>query len=197
MNRIITYKVQNLLYFIGLLSLLGSCKTNQIAKAEAKADDLEVLDSLYAKKEYHIKINVAYPFTSTATTQVANALLRNTGDNINRIDVRGDGNFIKIQNDSISGYLPFFGESRTSSGTYGGTDLAIQFEEPLKDLTKKINSDKGKLELEFTANQKGNRNEKYDVSLNIYPNKNVMVNIRPVHKTVMRYDGQLTEFYEE
>ncbi len=197
MNRIIIHKIRNFLYLIGLFSLLWSCKTNQIAKAEAKANDLEILDSLYAKKDYYVKINVAYPFTSTATTQVANALLRNTGDNINRIDVRGDGNFIKIQNDTVSGYLPFFGESRTSSGAYGGTDLAIQFDELLKDLTKKINTDKGKLELEFSAKQKRNNNEKYEVSIDIYPNEKVSVNIRPVHKTVMRYDGQLTEFSEE
>ncbi|QTY26531.1 DUF4251 domain-containing protein [Flavobacterium sp. CS20] len=197
MNRIITHKALNLLYLISILSLFWSCKTNQIAKAEAKANDLKILDSLYAKKDYHIKINVAYPFASVATTKVANELLRNTGNSANRIDVSGDGNFIKIQNDTVSGYLPFFGESRTSSGSYGGTDLAIQFEEPLKDLKKQINTEKPKLKLEFTTEQKRNNNEKYDVSIDIYPNKNVRVNIRPVHKTVMQYDGRLDEFSKD
>jgi hypothetical protein len=197
MNRIITHKALNLLYLISILSLFWSCKTNQIAKAEAKANDLKILDSLYAKKDYHIKINVAYPFASVATTKVANELLRNTGNSANRIDVSGDGNFIKIQNDTVSGYLPFFGESRTSSVSYGGTDLDIQFEEPLKDLKKQINTEKPKLKLEFTTEQKRNNNEKYDVSIDIYPNKNVRVNIRPVHKTVMQYDGRLDEFSKD
>ena len=117
-------------------------------------------------------------------------MFRNTGNNANRVDVRGDGNFIEIKNDTVKGYLSFYGERRQNSGEYGRSS-AIQFEEPLEDLSKKIDKDKGKLELEFSANQKGTDNEKYDLSIDIYPNKNVSVFITPVYKTFMRYSGIL------
>lgn len=191
MRKTKVHKGLNLLYFTAVLILFWSCKSNKVVNEEAKAKDLVVLETLLAQSNYHIDIVVAYPFSSVATTQVLITLLRNTGNTANRIDLRGNGDFIEIQNDSIKGYLSFFGERRLNAGGYGSSNSAIQIEEPLKDLTKNIDEDKVKLELEFSANQKGADNEKYDIQLQIYPNKNVSVNITPVYKTFMRYDGIL------
>lgn len=195
---IITYKIIRLISLALIFSsFMWSCKTNKIAKNEANATGMVILDSLSAQNDYKIAIEVVYPFTTAATTQVANTLLWGTGDNANRIDVRGDGNFIKIENDSVKGYLPFFGESRLSAGAYGGTDLAIQFEEPLKAFSKQVNTKKRKLKLEFTAQQKGVDNERYEVTIEIYPNTHVTVNITPVYRTFIRYDGRLEKFDDE
>ena len=191
MNKIKLHKKLFLAYFVGVFCLFYSCKTNQIAKNETKAKDLATLDTLYNRDNYRVAIEVLYPFNTVATTQVFNTLLRNTGNNASRIDVRGDGNFIEIQNDSVKGYLSFFGERRLNAGNYGSNNNAIQFEEPLKDLSKKINTDKNNLELEFTASQKGTDNENYQVNLKIFPNKYVSVNITPVYKTFIRYSGTL------
>lgn len=176
---------------------LSSCKTNSMAKNEARARDLAALETLYAQNNYRVDIEVVYPFTSAATMQVSNLLLTNTGDTGNRIDVRGDGNFIEIKNDTVKGYLPFFGESRLNAGEIGGTNLSIQIEESLKDFNKQINIKKQKLELEFTAKQEGNQNEKYEINLDIYPNKTVIVNINPVYKTFIRYSGSLVPIDDE
>jgi hypothetical protein len=182
-----------LLSLVGILTLFTACKTSKVDN-KISVEDLATLESLEEKNDYYIEINVAYPFMTLATSQTANFLLRNTGGNTaNRIEVRGDGNFIEIKNDSVKGYLPFFGERRLNAGAYGGTDTSIQFEEPLNDLSKAINTNKGKLELEFTARQQGDANERYQITLDIFPNKKVTVDIRPIAKTLMRYDGQLTE----
>lgn len=187
--------------FLSLVIMIScsilSCKTNSIAKSEAKAKDLAVLDSFYNQDNYKIDVEVAYPFNTAATTQVANVLLRNTGNTANRIDVQGDGNFIKIKNDSVTAYLPFFGERRLNGGDYGGQNSGIQIEEPLRDLTKQIDTKKGKLELSFKAEQKGNGSDKYEIKIEIYPNNRVMVNVTPVYKTFMRYDGRLEDFEED
>jgi len=185
------HQILNFLFIVSVFSLVWSCKSNQIAKTETKAKHLAVLETLYAQNHYRIDIQVAYPFTSTATTQVANTLLRYTGDTPNRVDLRGDGNFLEIKNDSVKGYLPFFGEQRLSAGSYGGQNLAIHFEEPTKELIKKINTNKAKLELDFSASQKGTDNDRYDITIEIYANKNVRVNITPVNRTFIRYDGRL------
>ena len=198
MKTILTYKNIVILNLAFILSgSLWSCKTNSIAKIEAKAQDMALLESLQTQDDYRVEIEVVYPFTSAATTQASNLLLRNTGDTANRIDVRGDGNFIEIKNDSVKAYLPFFGEQRLSAGDYGGTDLSIQIEESLKDFSKQINTKKGKLELDFMAHQKGQQNEKYEVNLDIYPNKTVNVNITPVYRTFIRYSGSLVPIDDE
>lgn len=197
MKKYFKYKLIKLVFLLVVSVLFWSCKTNQIAKNEAKAKNLATLDTLYNRDNYRIAIETAYPFNSTATTQVFNELLRNTGNSASRIDVQGDGNYIEIKNDTVRGYLSFFGERRLNSGNYGGTDSAIQFEEPLKDLTKKINTDKINLDLEFTANQKGTDNENYKVNLMIFPNKHVNINITPVYKTFISYDGTLEHDEED
>lgn len=196
MKKIKLYKSLIFVFLTIIVGVFTSCKTSKIDQSEARSKDMAILDSLYAQDAYKIAIEVVYPFNTAATTEVANILLRNTGDNASRIDVRGEGNFIEIQNDSVKGYLPFFGERRLSAGAYGGTDLAVQIEEPVKNLSKQINSKKRKLKLEFTANQKGVDNERYEITIEIYPNKHATVNISPVYRTFIRYDGRLEEFDE-
>jgi hypothetical protein len=181
------------LYLIGILMLFSGCKTNKIDKNKTSASDLAILESLSNRSDYYIEIDVAYPFMTLATMQATNILMRNTGNTANRIEVSGDGNYLKIENDSIKGYLPFFGERRLNAGAYSGTDVSIQLEEPLRDLSKEIDTIKGKLKLEFTARQKNDANEKYQIKVDIFPSKKVSVDIRPIARTLMRYDGTLTE----
>ena len=176
-----------------ILSVFGSCKSSKVYKEKERVQGLAILDSLYNQNNYRIDVNTAYPFNTLATTQVANTLFRNTGNTASRIDVQGDGNFIEIKSDSLTGYLVFVGERRLSAGSYGGRDLAIQFDEALENFEKQVNKDKVNLELEFTAEQKGSDNERYNIRLEIYPNKNVIINISPVYRTFMRYDGVLVK----
>jgi len=176
-----------------VLSFFTSCKTNSIAKSELKAKNKVVLDSLYALDDYRVDVEVIYPFNSASTTQVSNRLLQNTGNNASRIDVRGDGNFIELKNDTITAYLPFFGESRISGGGVGGQSIAIEIEEPLKDLKKTINPKKETLELEFKATQKEGDKDKYQIKIEIFANYKASVNVSPVYRTFIRYDGKLAE----
>ncbi|WP_299122976.1 DUF4251 domain-containing protein [uncultured Winogradskyella sp.] len=187
-----TYKRLQVLLCFGLICLVFSCKSNDTAMSSNSTLAFSELETLLEKEDYYIEMESAIPFNTLATTQVINSLmLRNTGNNASRIDLSGDGNFIEIKNDSIKGYLPFFGEQRISSGRYGGTDTAIQFEGLAKDYEKSIIDKKKKLEIEFTTNHKGDNSERYDVRLEIFPNKRVMVSITPTYRTIMRYSGRL------
>jgi hypothetical protein len=193
MKNIIQHKYLKLICFGIFLSLFWSCKTTKIEKEKTKENDLAILENLFIQNDYHIEIDVAYPFNTASTAQVSNVLFRNTINSANRIDVRGDSEYIKIKNDSVKGYLSFYGERRINSGDYGGRNVAIQFDGPLMDLEKEINKDKGKVELEFTADQSGNDSENYTVKIEIFPNKEAVVNITPTYKTFMRYDGRLVD----
>jgi hypothetical protein len=189
-------KISVFVLFIFISGAFSACKSNKLANENTNANNTKILDSLYQLNDYRIEIDVVYPFNTIASTEVANALLRNTGNSANRIDVRGDGNYIQIKNDSLTGYLPFFGERRLNAGSYGGRSSAIQFEEPLKEFVKKINN-KGILEMTFPAQQVGDDNDKYNVRLKIYPNMGVSVDVTPVFRTFMRYDGSLVDIKEE
>lgn len=192
-----SYKLFILILSFSVFAFFTSCKTNSLAKSEMKAKNKIVLDSLYALENYKVDIEVMYPFNTTATAQVANALLINTGNTSSRIDVRGDGNFIEIRNDSVLAYLPFFGESRISGGGVGGRSIAIQLEEPLDELKKNINTDKGKLELEFNATQAEGDNDRYKIKIDLFANKNAVVDISPVYRTFIKYDGTLAKNNDE
>jgi hypothetical protein len=176
-----------------IFTLFASCKTSSVSKSEGKAKNLTILEDLRSQDDYFIDIEVIYPLNSVTTTQVANTLLANTGNNANRIDVRGDGNFIELKNDSVKAYLPFFGESRISGGGFGGQNIAIEIDEPLKDLKKNINTKKDKLELEFKATQNKGDKDKYQIKIELFANKKASVDITPVYRTFIRYDGVLTE----
>jgi len=193
MKTPILFKAFTCILAFSILGLSTSCKSTSAAKIEKKAQNLSILEDLKLQDNYRIDIEVIYPFNSVATTQVANALLANTGNNANRIDVRGDGNFIELKNDSIKAYLPFFGESRISGGGYGGRSIAIEIDEPLKDLKKKINTKKGTLELEFKATQKEGDNDTYQIKIELFANQNANVNVTPFYRTFIRYTGKLAE----
>lgn len=86
-----------------------------------------------------------------------------------------------------------FSEKRLNAGDYGGRDLSIQFDEPVEDLFKQIDFKKDKLTLEFSAKQVGSDNDKHKVTIEIFPNKNVSVNIMPEYRTFIKYDEHLDD----
>ncbi|WP_299113682.1 DUF4251 domain-containing protein [uncultured Winogradskyella sp.] len=191
MNRKALYNRLKLVFCVGVLGLMWTCKS---AKAvERKANELKTLEQLSEQNNYRIDVQVAFPFNTQATTQVLNALLiQNTGNTPNRIDVGGNGNYIEIRKDSIKGNLPFFGERRINAGSYGATEGGITFNDKLEDFTKLVNADKGKLILKFKTQQKNGGTDNYDVVIEIFPNKNSIISVTPTYKTYMRYSGLLT-----
>lgn len=190
------FKIILLVFIIPTLSIPSGCGASAELDPKVAAKNEKIIDSLYQLNNYRIEIDVVYPFNTLATTQVANDLLWNTGNNANRIDVRADGNFIQIRNDSLTGYLPFFGERRLNGGDLSGRNTAIQFEDTLSYLNKTINKKKKRLELNFKAEQANGGNDKYDLKIYIYPNRNALVDISPVYRTFIKYDGRLVNAEE-
>ncbi|WP_179019532.1 DUF4251 domain-containing protein [Winogradskyella forsetii] len=193
MKKSAIYKRLGLLLCIGILGILWNCKSTDITDDENYTADINKLEILLEKDTYYINIDTALPFVTAATQQVANALfLSRTGNTASRIDVMGDGHFISIQNDSVKGDLPFFGERRLSAGPYGGRNGGIAFEGLPGNYEKNLNKKKRKLEIKFTISQNGEPSEHYEVNLDIFPNKNATININSNFKTNMGYSGTLS-----
>ncbi|WP_407557488.1 DUF4251 domain-containing protein [Winogradskyella sp. 4-2091] len=187
-------KKSNLIIFFVVLTTMWSCKSSNVDDAEKPSDAINTLQMLLEREEYYIDIDVVYPFNTAATQRVANALfLSQTGNNASRIDVTGDGHFIEINTDSVSGNLSFFGERRLSAGNYGGRNSGIVFNGIPEKYVKTINESKKRLDIEFEIKQIDEPSETYNVKLELFPNSKVAVNITSTYKTFIKYSGRLRE----
>jgi len=192
MKKLYTYYIFLLLLF-GNFHLFTGCKSTETNLKTEDTQAFTELETLLKQKEYRIDIHTISPFNTAATTQVLNALVfQNTGNTANRINVRGDGNFIELQDSIATCYLPFFGEQQMSTGNYGGTDSAIQFGGMLKDYRVERYKKKDGFVIEFTTNQKNHTTESFNVSIIVFLNRSAAITLLSSHRNFIRYQGQLT-----
>ena len=98
-----------------------SCKSSKTNPTDAQILSLE---QLVKTKNFTIESDRAYPQVSNAMMQVFNSGMLQQGNNAGSISLIGNANFLTISGDSITSYLPYFGE-RQMNVEYGGTDSAI------------------------------------------------------------------------
>ncbi|WP_010179343.1 DUF4251 domain-containing protein [Aquimarina agarilytica] len=173
--------------FIGVVSCKSSEVTNQ-----KKADQFVKLQELIESKSYQIDINAIYPFNTAATTQVLNNILFQTGNSAARIDVRGNGNYIKISDDKVKANLAFFGE-RQISGNYGRTDGGIQLDDSVQKYTVTKNDKKKTLSIKFNAND---GIENFSVTIIASINMRVSIGVNSSHLNRISYDGTIETLEE-
>lgn len=165
--------------FIGVVSCKSSEVTNQ-----KKADQFVKLQELIESKSYQIDI--------AATTQVLNNILFQTGNSAARIDVRGNGNYIKISDDKVKANLAFFGE-RQISGNYGRTDGGIQLDDSVQKYTVTKNDKKKTLSIKFNAND---GIENFSVTIIASINMRVSIGVNSSHLNRISYDGTIETLEE-
>ncbi|MHA6280460.1 DUF4251 domain-containing protein [Salinimicrobium sp. CAU 1759] len=105
----------------------------------------------------------------------------------NRVNLLGNPNRIKFENDSVEVYLPFFGE-RYAGGAYDPDDGAIQYRGVPKNLKLQENPEKGAVNIFF----EGNRNtESLDFRITIFPNGVARTSVTSTQRETIVYDGRL------
>ncbi|PVW13202.1 DUF4251 domain-containing protein [Marixanthomonas spongiae] len=108
----------------------------------------------------------------------------------NRINLIGNANHLTFKNDTVSAYLPFFGERHSGNVFDGG---AIEFEGVPKDLQTKYNQKKNAAIITFDISEKG---EHYQVSVTLYGNKNSHISVNSSQRDFMGYDGRVSALSE-
>lgn len=106
-----------------LLFIILSCKSSSPAYTDA---EITALNLLISNGEFRIESDWAYPQVTAALQQVMSSGLMPLGSSPNAISLTGNANFLEVKKDSVSSYLPFFGERQMQVG-YGTNDSAIQF----------------------------------------------------------------------
>lgn len=171
-----------------ILFLLFNCGG---AKSEAelanKARAYEHLKSLVASQTFKFNAEASYPIQSNSVVNVTTALLRTTGSNGTRQDLTGNGDYIKILNDSVSGDLAYFGELRIADYT-SVNNGGIEFSgEPLEYIVVE-DDEKKDITVEFKVK---NGNEQFEIIMVLFPNKSANVSVYSAYRTGIRYSGSI------
>lgn len=168
---------------IVLLALM-SCNTTKNTVTQAQ---IEALKTLVENKQFRIESNWAYPQATNAMQQVVNTGILGPGNSANAISLIGNSNFLSISNDSITSYLPYFGE-RQMQVAYGGGDNAIEFSGVLKNYKVEINKDHSYM-LSFEAKSKS---EHFKVYITINPNFSSYMQLSGSSRFPISYAGNAT-----
>ncbi len=150
-----------------------------------------VLDSLVAQRNFRIESQMAYPQLTSGLVSIANAGLLQPGSSAGAISLIGNPNYIIIKNDSISGYLPYYGE-RQMGAIPGDTNAGIEFE----NIAKEYSVEKGKKNsyvIKFKIQDKQNNTETYQVTLQLYPSMRSDIRVNSSHRFQIQYRGTISE----
>ena len=179
-----------------VLMLLGFMLACGPASDVTEAKNADSVAQMVYHKSFDAEFIYAEPMVTTALASVLNSGLLPPWNTANRIDLIGSANYLKMQGDTVSAYLPYFGE-RQMGGAYGNTGAAIEFDGIAKDLQiSKAKKGKGYF-LKFTINDKNNRTENYTVTLNLYNNLNTYAMINSSQRFRIAYQGSVKEGKKE
>jgi hypothetical protein len=148
--------------------------------------DNHPIHSLVDSKSFEFTADWANPRVTQSMNAVANSGLIPPGSNVARINLAGNANFIKVNGDSVSANMPYYGE-RQFGGGYGSA-TGIEFNGIPKDYVQTFDTDKGKYHISFTINDKS---DNYLITMAIYPNKSTTVSVNLSNRNSIRYEGVL------
>ncbi len=159
---------------------LGCGASQKVKEPNAK------LDQMIVEKSFKIKVKAVEPMVTQALGQVANSGVLPPGNTVGRIDVTGEGYFIKVMGDSVSANLPYFGE-RQMGGGYD-SDSGIKFDGLAKNMEVTKDETKQSYILNFSISANP---ENYIVTVAAGNNLTSTTSIRSSHRNRIRYVGEL------
>tara|TARA_R110000868_G_scaffold322148_1_gene583135 strand:+ start:580 stop:1083 length:504 start_codon:yes stop_codon:yes gene_type:complete len=158
------------------------------SKSNATAEEMAALTSLVNNRNFNIESDWAYPLSTMAMQQVLNSGLLQPGNSAGAISLIGNSNFLTISGDSISSYLPYYGE-RQMQVNYGGGDSAIQFDGLLEDY-ELVKNKNGSYTMSFVATSKS---EQFNTNITIFPNLRSEIFLNSASRFPIRYSGVVVE----
>lgn len=172
--------------FIWLMVLIicVGCNSTQNITSEQQAE----VDRLLAQRQFVIESDWALPLAVNSMNLLRNAGLIPPQSNANQINLIGNTNHFKVQGDSISVDLPFFGDRQIGGGFNANT--SIQFEGIPKVFEIKNVGKKQRTVIKTRFNQD---TESFNSIITIFDSKKVEIVIYSTHRSAIRYRGTLKE----
>ncbi|MBJ7882474.1 DUF4251 domain-containing protein [Gelidibacter salicanalis] len=186
--------MKNLLVYSALCLMILSCGSSKEFTAQ-EDQAYENLKDLVASRSLEIISNSASPFASAAFSRVANSNILGPGNSANHIDITTNANKLTIKGDSISGYLPFFGEQNFGGG-YNNNKNSIEFNEVPKDYKVTHDDQKHAVEISFKIDDKYRNSEHYDMMIILYPNLRSTIRVQSTTRSSIEYSGRVSPLEE-
>ncbi|MDQ7917639.1 DUF4251 domain-containing protein [Mesonia sp. MT50] len=176
---------------MSLISIgLWSCSSLSSAQKESNAKEISRwLDH----QEVHIDLNTAYPRSSSALQQLANNGLLAPGNTSNVINLSSSKSFIKIHQDSIQGYLPYYGTRQTAGRL--GENGSINFHDLPKNYSEHLDPKTLIHHIAFEIPQKKS-SEAFQIQIQIYPSKKAQVSVNSSQRDGISYQGKVQKLKE-
>ena len=172
--------------YVGLLMLLIGCKSGDSVQQMAEAQQAK---ELIEQKDFEVSLQWARPLVSNELSQLYASNLMPIDSRAGQINLSGTSNFIRKIGDSLSVYLPYFG-TRQMNVNISDTNGAIEFEGIPEDYKIKYNESKQRHQINFGMKEDS---EKYNVSIMVYSNRRVQVNINSTYRTSIMYTGSVQQ----
>lgn len=148
---------------------------------------MRALDSLLSTDNFEIRSNWAMPLATMSMNSLANAGLLPPGSSAGQINLIGNSNHVKVIGDSLSVYLPYFGE-RQMRGGYNSDGAGIDFEGIPERM--KITKNDEKQRYDILLNLKDD-SENFTLNITLFPNFNSSINVTSSQRFPIRYSGSV------
>ena len=106
-----------------------------------------------------------------------------------RVNLFGNPNYVRFEDDSVKVYLPFFGE-RYAGGAYDNDEGAIQYEGIPQNLEIQQNPEKGAVNISFEGNRS---TENLEFLITVYSGGVARTTVTSSQRETISYDGKLIE----
>lgn len=168
-----------------------ACTTTQ--KTVLPTSQSRALDDLVAKKAFIIESDRAFPMVTTSMAAISNSGLLGNGNSAGNINLIGNYNYFKIEGDTISADLPYYGERRMGGGYT--MDSGIKF----KGIPEKysLTKDDATQQYDVQFQVRGMGTETFMVALKLYPNWNSSITIYSSQRNAIRYQGVVSALQQK
>ncbi|MBM1107199.1 DUF4251 domain-containing protein [Aurantibacter crassamenti] len=172
-----------------VFALLMSCGTsNRIVNP---SENSRTLDEMVTARQFKIEVERVRPLTTTSLNAVLNSGMLPPGNTGSQINVMGDGSYFKMEGDSVSADLPYFGE-RQMNGGYN-SDSGIKFKGTFEDLIIEKDDAKQRYDIRFQISE---NSEHFQILLTLFPNLKGTIAITSSQRFAIQYDGQIVAIKE-
>ena len=175
--------IRILFFTATLVFVLSGCSG---AKKPLSAEAWNRMEDAVTNRNFQFTAQWAEPLQTGSMNQIANAGLIPPGSNVNRIDLTGTANYLKMQGDQVEMQLPYYGE-RQINQTYGRAPGMV-FEGNAIDIQTRKNEKKQYYDLDFNLK---NETELLQCSLRIFSGMRTILTIYSSQRNMIRYVGEI------
>ncbi len=179
------------IWMIAVLTMMGCGSSSSVS--ELTPEEYQAFEDLVHNGNYEIRARWARPVSLNSLTALANAGLLAPEDTPSRINLLDNPGYLRVIGDSLSVYLPYYGD-RQIGGGYNTLNNAIRFDGiPKKMELEKDEKSKG-YRLKMTMD---NNTETYTVAAKLAPNSFSTINVNSTHRSGISYSGDFQAYDTE